>query len=409
MIGYTRSQRGRYQLLGVAFLVVAVLFVVVTVGIYRKAFTPAVLVTLRVDHTGTQLNNGADVKVRGVRVGSVRTVTADAEGASVTLALAPDDVALVPENVSARLLPKTLFGERYVDLRIPDAPAPPIAAGDLIPPDRTQAAIESDQVLDHLMPLLTAVQPAQLATTLSALDQALRGRGKQLGGTLVGLDSYLKQFNPSVPALLATLDDLTPVADTYAKAAPDLFGGLADLTTTSRTLVDRRDDLHRLFTGVTGASDDLTDFLDDNADNLVALGASARPALEVLARYSPEYPCLFGQLVESVPVSERVFGKGSTDPHQQRLFVTISADRGKYLPGVDTPRYEDNRGPRCYDQTPVASQYPPGGPLADGSRKPAPSVTAPAVPPLIAPPGPGLIVPPGPGPRRPATPLESPR
>jgi len=377
MIWYTRAERPRYLVLGVLFLVLMVGFVALSVGFYRKVFTPVELVTLRVERAGTQLNPGADVKVRGVRVGSVRSVTANADGASIMLALDPDAVKLVPENVSARVLPKTLFGERYVDLRLPEVPAPPIAAGAVIPADRSQSAIEVEQVLDHLLPTLTAVRPAQLATTLSALSQALHGRGDQLGTTLVGLDNYLKGFNPAVPELIAVLNDVPPVADTYARAAPDFFGGLADLTTTSRTFVDKRHDLHRLFVGVRTASDDLTDFLDDNADNLVALGASARPALELLARYSPEFPCFFQQMVGGIPRADATFGKGSAHPEQVKVQLEFTASRGKYLPGVDTPRYQDTRGPRCYNQTPVFPQYPPGGPLEDGSRKPAPPLSRP--------------------------------
>jgi len=371
MIWYTRDERSRYLLMGLLFLVLAVGFVALSVGIYRKVFTPVDLVTLRVERTGTQLNTGADVKVRGVRVGSVRSVAADQAGASITLALDPDQVALVPSNVSARVLPKTLFGERYVELRLPDAPAAPIAAGDVIPEDRSQTAIEAQQVLDHLLPLLTAVHPAQLSTTLSALSQALHGRGAQLGTTLVGLDSYLKGFNPAVPDLIKVLDDLTPVADTYARAAPDLFGGLADLTTTTRTFEDKRDQLRRVFLGVSSVSDDLHDYLDDNGDDLVDLSGAARPALEVLAHYSPEFPCFFRQMVGGIPRAEATFGKGSAHPEQVKVLLEITANRGKYLPGVDTPRYEDNRGPRCYDQTPVFPQYAPGGALEDGSRKPA--------------------------------------
>jgi virulence factor Mce-like protein len=370
MTWYTREERPRYLLLGLLFLVLAVGFVGLTIGIYRKVFTPVDLVTLRVERTGTQLNLGADVKVRGVRVGSVRSVAADADGASIILALDPGSVALVPANVSARVLPKTLFGERYVDLRLPSAPAAPIANGAVIGQDRSETAIEAQQVLDHLLPLLTAVHPAQVATTLSALSQALHGRGAELGTTLVGLDNYLKGFNPAVPDLVKVFDDLTPVADTYAKAAPDLFGGLADLTTTTRTFEDKQDQLRRLFVGVRSVSDDLHDYLDDNGDNLVDLSRSARPALRVLARYSPEFPCFFRQMVDGIPRAEATFGKGSPHPEQVKVLIEITANRGKYLPGVDTPRYEDNRGPRCYDQTPVFPQYPPGGPLEDGSRKP---------------------------------------
>src|SRR6266540_1299437 len=62
-------------------------------------------------------------------------------------------------------------------------------------------------------------------------------------------------------------------------------------------------------------------------------------------------------------------------PDVSRVTIEITASRGKYLPGVDTPRYDDKRGPRCY---PVAKppakfpQYPTGGPLKDGSTKPPP-------------------------------------
>lgn len=374
MIGYSTEDRRRYQVLGVVFLAVMVAFVAVTIGIYRKAFTPAVMVTLQAERIGTQLIAGADVKVRGVRVGEVRSISTTASGASAQLALDPDSVKLVPANVTARLLPKTLFGERYVDLAIPAHPAPPISAGSLIPPDRSSSAIEVAQVMDHLLPTLQAVQPAQLASTLGALSQALHGRGKTLGATLVGLDTYLKGVNPAVPAVLASLNDLRPVTDTYSAAAPQLLGGLADLGTTSQTFVYMRDDLRRVLLGVTDASGDLTDFLDENQENLVALSSSARPTLEILARYSPEFPCFFRQMVNGIPRGETVFGKGSTHPEQQRLTIEVSASRGKYVPGVDTPINGDDRGPRCYSQTPTAPQYAPGGPLKDGARKPpAPS------------------------------------
>lgn len=371
MIWYTRTERPRYLLLGVLFLVLMVGFVALSVAIYRKVFTPVELVTLRIERTGTQLSPGADVKVRGVWVGSVRSVSADAAGAAITLALDPRSAELVPANVSARVLPKTLFGERYVDLVPPPTPARPIAAGDVIGQDRSQAAIEVEQVLDHLLPTLTAVRPSQVAVTLSALSQALRGRGAQLGGTLVALDDYLRRFNPVVPDLVAVFDDLPPVTDTYARAAPDFFAALADLTTTSQTLVDRRDDVHQTFVEVADASDQLTRYLADNRHDLVALVGAIRPALEVLARYSPEFPCLFQQIVGSIPRAEASFGKGSEHPQQVRVEIEITASRGKYLPGVDAPRYQDDRGPRCYDQTPVFPQYPPGGPLQDGARKPA--------------------------------------
>ncbi len=109
------------RLLGLAFVVVLAAAMSLSVLAYDKAFTPVVLVTLRTDHTGLQLNQGADVKLRGVIVGEVRGIAANGQTATLRLALDPAQARRIPANVSARMLPKTLFGERYVDLEAPRA------------------------------------------------------------------------------------------------------------------------------------------------------------------------------------------------------------------------------------------------------------------------------------------------
>jgi phospholipid/cholesterol/gamma-HCH transport system substrate-binding protein len=368
-------QRLRYQVLGLAFLLVAALFIASTLAVYNKAFTPVTMVKLETDRVGSQLRTGGDVKVRGMLVGEVRSVLAKGDHAELELALDPDKTHVIPANVSARLLPKTLFGERYVALQLPDRKDRPIKAGDVIPQDRSSAAIELQKVLDDVMPLLQAVQPEKLSSTLTAVATALDGRGKQLGQTLAGLSDYLGKLNPSLPDIKADITGLANVANTYDKAAPDLLQALSDLTTTSRTIVDQRDRLSDLYATVTAASVDLTNFLQVNKDNLIRLTTAIQPTLDVLAKYAPEYPCLLRQLAESVPRAELAFGKGTAHPEVSRVTIEFAASRGKYLPGVDEPKYEDKRGPRCYPSVPhpgVWPQYPPDGPIQDGSSKPAP-------------------------------------
>ncbi|WP_410568597.1 MCE family protein [Amycolatopsis sp. cmx-4-61] len=383
-------QRLRYQVLGLVFLVVAALFIAFTLAVYHKAFTPVTLVKLETDRVGSQLRTGGDVKVRGMLVGEVRSVLAKGDHAELELALDPDKTPVIPKNVSARLLPKTLFGERYVALQLPENKERPIEAGDVIPQDRSSAAIELQKVLDDVLPLLQAVQPEKLSSTLTAVATALDGRGKQLGETLAGLSDYLGKLNPSLPELKADITGLANVANTYDKAAPDLLQALSDLTTTSRTIVDQRDRLSDLYATVTAASVDLTNFLQVNEDNLIRLTTAVQPTLDVLAKYAPEYPCLLRQLAESVPRAELAFGKGTAHPEVSRVTIEFAASRGKYLPGVDEPKYEDKRGPRCYPQVPkpgVWPQYPPDGAIRDGSSKPAP----PKYPPETLPAGGGAL------------------
>ncbi|MET8996984.1 MCE family protein [Amycolatopsis sp. NPDC004169] len=383
-------QRLRYQVLGLAFLLVAALFIAFTLAVYHKAFTPVTLVKLETDRVGSQLRTGGDVKVRGMLVGEVRSVLAKGDHAELELALDPDKTHVIPRNVSARLLPKTLFGERYVALQLPENGERPIEAGDVIPQDRSSAAIELQKVLDDVMPLLQAVQPEKLSSTLTAVATALDGRGKQLGETLAGLSDYLGKLNPSLPDVKADITGLANVANTYDKAAPDLLQALSDLTTTSRTIVDQRAQLSDLFATVTAASVDLTNFLQVNKDNLIRLTTAVQPTLDVLAKYAPEYPCLLRQLAESVPRAELAFGKGTAHPEVSRVTIEFAASRGKYLPGVDEPKYEDKRGPRCYPSVPkpgVWPQYPPDGAIEDGSSKPPP----PKYPPETLPAGGGAV------------------
>jgi phospholipid/cholesterol/gamma-HCH transport system substrate-binding protein len=365
----------RYQMYGFIFLVIAALFVVLSIAFYRKTFTPVVPVTLETDHVGNQLRAGADVKLRGLIVGEVRSIRPNGDHAVLDLAMDPDQIGAIPGNVSARLLPKTLFGERYVALQVPDAPSGKLRENDVIGQDRTSSAVEIEQVLDNLMPVLQAVQPEKLSATLNAMATALSGQGGQFGDTLVQLGDYLGRLEPSMPDLQANIRRLADVADTYAQAGPELLAALRDLTVTTRTVVEQRDNLQELYGTLTNASIDLANFLAANKDNIINLASTSKSTLAVLAKYAPEYPCLLKQLVDAIPNADTAFGKGSDHPNVTRVTIEITASRGKYLPGVDTPRYDDKRGPRCY---PVAHppavfpQYAEGEPLDDGSSKPPP-------------------------------------
>jgi virulence factor Mce-like protein len=361
----------RRRVQGVAFMILVIGLVALSIAKYQGAFADGVPVTLRVDHTGLQLDKHSDVKVRGLIVGEVTDLRTSGSGATVALRLKPEMVHLIPDNVSARLLPKTLFGEKYVALVLPPHPSGrPLSAGDVIPQDRSRTARELESTLDSLLPVLQDVAPQDLASTLGAISSALRGRGHQLGDTLVRTQQLVSGLNPALPQLSEDITRLADLADTYNQAAPDLLSALADLSTTTRTVAEQRRNLAQLWTSVTDVSEDLRGFLRDNRDNLIALAADSRPTLESLARYAPEYPCLLHQIAGLVPQLDQAFGVGTSQPGLH-IYLEVTNHRGKYLPGVDEPRYEEDRGPRCY---PVrdGTKFPeyPGGPIHDGSTSP---------------------------------------
>ena len=99
----------RRRLVGVVFLLVFALLVWLSVALYNKQFTPVAMVTLYTDSVGNEMHPGADVMVRGVQVGEVRSISADGTGARLELAIQPNMVAHLPANVTAMMVPTTLL------------------------------------------------------------------------------------------------------------------------------------------------------------------------------------------------------------------------------------------------------------------------------------------------------------
>lgn len=356
---------------GIAFLLVMAVLAWLSVQVYQEEFSDDVLVTLKTDRIGNQLNKASQVKARGVVVGDVRAVHAAQDGATVELAMKPESIERIPKDVTALLIPKTLFGERYVQLSIPDdSSADPIAAGDVIRQDRSRNAIELERVFDDLMPVLKAVQPEKLATTLTAIATALEGRGEQLGRAMTSTAAYLAEFNPNLPTLTDDLRDLAEVSELYGDIAPDLLDSLTDSSVTLNTVADQRVQLTDLYAQVTRSSQDLTLFLRNNSENLIRLAASSRAPLEVAAEYSPSFPCTLKALTDLKPSVDRLLRGGG-----MHVDLVVTEDRGKYVPGRDDPVYDATGGPRCYPSGVAPTQgvvaAPAGGaghPLLSGGN-----------------------------------------
>ncbi|MER5833205.1 MCE family protein [Streptomyces sp. NPDC002130] len=354
----------RLRLYGVVFIAVLALLLSLSVAVYRQVFTPVVRITLEADSLGNQLDPRADVKLRGLLVGEVREVRADGTKATLDIALKPEHVARIPSDVHARLLPKTLFGEKYVDLIAPrGSSARPIRAGDVITQDRTRVGIEVQQLLNDLLPLLRTVQPGKLNATLSAFATALDGRGDRIGDNLTRVEAYLRRLNPHLPSLKEDIARFADVAEVYGDAAPDLMEILRNTVTTSRTIVEQKDRLAAALTTTATTAGTAEDFLDANGDRLITLGRVSRPTLDLFARYSPQYPCLLAGLVRQEKASEEAFRGG-----KMHITLEVVRPRGAYEPGEE-PRYGERSGPNCRDlpHPPVPA---PGAHLDDGSEKP---------------------------------------
>ncbi|MCA0146044.1 MCE family protein [Blastococcus sp. LR1] len=342
----TKGRVIRRRLQGVVFFVVLALLLGMSVASYQKLFTDVAEVTLQADTAGNQLQEASDVKIRGVIVGEVREVSASKDGAEIELAINPEYLDQIPADVSARLLPKTLFGERFVSLELPEQPASErLADGDVISQDRTKNAIELQRVIDDTLPLLQAVQPQDLSYTLGAVAEALRGRGDGLGANLAATGEYIGELNTVLPEIQADISGLADFAETYDGAADDLLAVLDNLAVTNTTVVDQEEQLRRTFTVGTSSSNVAAGFLEANERNLISLAETSRPVLGLFAKYSPIYPCLLDGLARSVPRIGETFGTDG-DPALNLNIQIILPPRNGYQPG-DQPIYADAAAPDC--------------------------------------------------------------
>ena len=328
----------QFRVLGVAFLVLCVAFVWFTNAIFTKKFVDYDLVTLKASKIGLQLPARADVKIRGVIVGEVQDATVTEDGVDLELGLYPKLRNTIPKNVTAEILPKTLFGEKYVSLLVPEAPSPEsIKAGDIIP--RSVVAIEVEKVLSDLFPLLQTVQPTELNFTLTAIANALEGRGDKIGESFETLDSYLKRTNPQLPQLIDDVKKLGAVSETYRSVVPDLARFLRNTVTTGNTFVSQEAKIQALFDDVASFASTSRDFLEQNGDNIIRLGEQGQQTLPVFAKYSPEYPCLFNALRSAIPRENQAF-RGKI---LHIVLETLPKQPRGYTAG-EAPRFGDKRG-----------------------------------------------------------------
>lgn len=321
-------------LLGIAYLAVIAMLMSYCIGSFRQSlpWQHRSTVVIRAKHAGLQLSRHADVKLQGVTVGEVRSIESNGREATINLAITSDRLAQIPGNVLVQITPKTLFGAKYVSLGMPTKPSGHLSNGSVI--TQSQTAVELDELFNDLVPLLRALDPAQLSVTLNAISQALHGRGKELGTTLAKLNTYLGKLNPTVPALVQDITRLSDVADVYSGAAPDIISILDNArATTQELLVPHENSLANLLKSTIRAVDVTDNTLESNGPKIVTLVGQAEPLERVLADYASEFPCVIHGLTQL----DELTGKAYADGPYMRVSIDVITHHEAYKYPADLP------------------------------------------------------------------------
>ncbi len=251
--GNEPTSRNVYALRGVALLGVFGLLLFVLQLSMSGTFSSVTPVKAQLNTAGGSIGPGSDVKMRGLVVGTITSISGDARQVDLAIDLDDQMVGQIPAGVKARVLPASVFGTSYLELTTPKGTGGPasgtVKAGEVISQDLSEPTLELQQALDSVDKLVSALGPAQLATTLNAVSTTLDGQGQQIGATLDRADSLLARVQPLVPLGRTDLRLLATNLDTVSRIAPDLFNAVDDTLVFTDHLVQQRDQLTALVAG----------------------------------------------------------------------------------------------------------------------------------------------------------------
>src|SRR5699024_5880066 len=111
-------------------------------------------------------------KMRGVQVGTVRTIKQRGDHAVLELDIDRGQMKHIPADVRADIQSSTVFGAKYVDLDVPagtptDAPIQAIKAGAEITSENV--TVEFNTLFEKLDEVLNVVQPEKINAALGAV------------------------------------------------------------------------------------------------------------------------------------------------------------------------------------------------------------------------------------------------
>lgn len=219
-------------------------------------------ITVEFARAGLNVRPGDEVRVRGVPVGTIASIDIDDEAYIARYRLSVDPDAPIAGDTTAALVPKTLFGDKYVELQATPSGGERIEDGALIPLDRTSAPSEVQEVLDRLQPVLDEVDPVTFANVISSTAEGLDGAGADIAtvvdalpdalATITANQADLGRIFRAVPGIAGTLeeraDQLVQVAESFGTLATTIdenevelsrfVSDTADLSTRAAELLD---------------------------------------------------------------------------------------------------------------------------------------------------------------------------
>lgn len=212
------------------------------------------------------LRAGNEVRVAGVKVGTVKRVELDPDAARVDMEI-QDDVR-IPLESSLEVKLKTLLGQKFVDLQMPRAYVEAASAGDdpdsatdgyfeagaVIPLDQTSVPFEIYEAANEGTAVLAKIDKKALRKLIEVLDETVGASKEELGRALDAVGDAGDVLARNSAPLKRLLRQSAALTGTLSESGSDIDGILLRSAGVLEVLAQRRATISSLL----GATEDLS-------------------------------------------------------------------------------------------------------------------------------------------------------
>ncbi len=218
---------------------------------------------------------GDEIRILGIAVGHIKSVTPERTGVAVTFSL--DRHQKVPADVNAVVLQPALVSARVIQLTPAYTAGPVLNDGAQIPTSRTITPLEWDDIRAQSQAFADALQPtapgavAPLGAAINTLADNLRGQGSDIHDAIVKFSEAMSALGDHSTDIFATVKHLSTLLNALRSSSDVLAQLNNNLAAVTKQLDSTPTGVSTAIRTLNTAVGDIQGFL---ADNKQALGTS---------------------------------------------------------------------------------------------------------------------------------------
>jgi len=215
---------------------------------------------------------GSDVRVLGVPIGTVDTVTPS--GTDVVVTMSYDAKTEVPANAEAVIIAPSIVGDRFVQLTPAYEEGEVLADGATLTEDQTAVPLELDQIYSSMDQLTVALGPTganrngALSDLLETTAANFGGQGEQFHQTIQDFSKFTQTLDRNKEELFGSARALEGFISTLAENDQTVRQFNQSLGDVATMLEGERGELKESLSNLAVAMGEVSTFVKENRDSL---------------------------------------------------------------------------------------------------------------------------------------------